>query len=38
MSDIDIDFNAKSYGVFIEKTTRDTKEILDKENIAFLMN
>ena len=36
-SQIDIDFSAKSYGAFIKKNVKDTKEISDAEHTAFLM-
>lgn len=36
--EIDIDFSAKSYGAFIEKNVKDTKENSDVEHIAFLMS
>lgn len=34
---INIVFNAKTYGAFIEKNVRDTEEISYAEHIAFLM-
>ena len=37
-SEVEINFSAKSYNDFIEKNAKDTKEIFDKEHIAFLMH
>lgn len=34
---MDIDLSVKSYGGFIEKHAKNTKEVLDEEHIVFLM-